>query len=204
MTDPAKNQKHLSTYKTELEVQLTPEELHTYSKRLALIEQEMAQHEEFAKSKKAELAAKAAALKAERSNVALKVRSEKEPRLVTCSITAHFDRNVAITTRDDTGEIISERALVPAERQEMLVLENAEKAAEVANDLLAEAKKKPEPVITSQPEAKQEPKKRERRNVLTDAEPCTATTLGGLCTVHGENCPNPETIAEREARAKED
>lgn len=193
MTDPhepnPQNEKQvLSTYKAELEVKLHAEEVHDYAKRLAAIEGEVAQHEDHAKSVKADLAAKAAALKAERSKVALKVRTEKEVRQVPCTITAHWRTNRAITTRDDTGEVIAERPLSAGERQTALAIGEAKG---VADGLLAaarepeqaEAKKKDEPVLTT--------------------PPCKAVTLGGICTVHGSDCPNPETIKEREAKAPE-
>lgn len=182
MSDPKEETQVLSTYKTELEVKLHPEEVHDYAKRLAAIEGEVASHEDHAKSVKADLAARAAALKAERSKVALKVRTEKELRQVPCTITAYWTTNRAVTSRDDTGEVISERPLTSSERQ---VAMNIDTAKDVAAGLIEQAKaaEKPEPVITK-PE-------------------CKAVTLAGICTVHGSDCPNPETIEARQAKAKE-
>ena len=97
---------------------------------------------------------------------------------------------MAVTTRNDTNEVLSERALETSERQGLLKLGEANDVAESILD----AAKQPE-----QPAADQPPD-----NVIEMvSKACTATTLAGLCTVHGSECPNPETIAEREAKAKE-
>lgn len=177
-TDP-KETEVLSHYKTELSVKLHPEEEHDYAKRLAAIEGEMAQHDEHAKSVKADLGAKKAKLASERSTVALKIRTGMEPRQVACTITAHFATNKAITTRDDNGEVIDQRPLSEKERQAALKFDDARS---IASDLLSGAKERPEPVL--------------------GAEGCTAATLAGICTVHGSACPNPETIEARQASAK--
>ena len=179
MTDP-KETEVLEQHKEDLQVQLHPEEVHDYAKRLAAIEGELAQLEDHIKSVKADLAAKKAKLTSERSNVALKVRTEKETRSVGVTMTAHFRTNRVISTRDDTHEVIAERALSAGERQAALKFD---KAGDVARDILASAKEKPEPIITT--------------------PPCGAATLAGLCTVHGSECPNPETIAERAATPKD-
>lgn len=177
MSDP-KETEVLSNYKTDLTVRLHPEEVHDHAKRLAAIEGEMAQHDERAKSVKADLAAQKAKLSSERSNVAMKVRTETEVRQVPCTIVAHFATNRAVTSRDDTGEVIAERPLANGERQALLKLDESKS---MVSDLLASAKEKPAPVIT--------PKE------------CGAVTLGGICTAHGSDCPNPETIPQREAKA---
>lgn len=132
------NVKHLSNYKTELPCRLDEQEVARYAQRLATIEEEMGQHNERAKSIKAELAAKEAALKSERTTVARKVRTREETRLVECRIFAHFDTNRAVTVRADTGEVLTERALTPHERQGELLPGATGKAEPV----LGEPKKK--------------------------------------------------------------
>jgi len=179
MTDP-KETEVLERHKEDLQVQLHPEEVHDYAKRLAAIEGELAQLEDHIKSVKADLAAKKAKLTSERSNVALKVRTEKETRSVGVTMTAHFRTNRVISTRDDTHEVIAERALSAGERQAAMKFDAAKG---VALDLLASATEKPQPVITT--------------------PPCGAVALGGICTVHGSDCPNPETLGEREAKFKD-
>ena len=179
MSDP--NQQSLGQFKETLECVLHPAEVAEHAKRLAQIEDEYQAFIEKKKSINAELNAEKAKLEAERAKVARKVKTEREHREVSCTLTAHFDRNLVVSTRDDTGEVVRERALRPDERQQMLKLDETKKAADGLGKSLLD---------TAKAEVAAEKK----------SEPCTATVLAGLCTVHGSECPDKDTFEQRQAQ----
>lgn len=178
MNDQDPNRQHLGTYKSTLECELNDAERAEYARQLAHVEDEWQAYLEKKKSQNAALNAEKARLEADRANLARKVKTGREHREVGCTITAIFDRNVAVTSRDDTGEVISERALKAEERQKVLNLQKADDAVSAVDKLLTDAKK-------------------------AANEPCTAVVLAGLCTVHGSECPNPETFPDRVAKTKD-
>jgi hypothetical protein len=117
MKDASKQQ----IVKVPLEVRLTEAELKAAGKAMAeainkrnRIEGEV---ETFKAQKKAELAA----IEAEVSRNAVLVNSEKEFRLVECSVDYDFDKKgVKTYTRVDTGEIVRTEPITNEERQQMM------------------------------------------------------------------------------------
>ncbi|MDX2014183.1 MAG: hypothetical protein SFW67_28550 [Myxococcaceae bacterium] len=191
MTDPDKqtdptpesDSQVFSTYKTNLEVHLHPDEVAQAADRLAALENEYQAMLEERKAVLGSLNAKKTKIEAERAEVARTVRTKKKVREVGCTVTGYFSTNKVVTTRNDTGEAIDTRAMRTEERQSVLKVVEGKA---IATSLLDEARK-PEP-------------EKETKQVVVDA--CTAAVLAGLCTVHGSECPNPDTLASREAQPK--
>jgi hypothetical protein len=66
---------------------------------------------------KADMKAQLARLEAEQSRLTLVVTRRAEPREVPVTVYADDDHGVAVTIREDTGEIVRQRDLEPTERQ---------------------------------------------------------------------------------------
>ena|SRR5690242_450287 len=106
-----------------LPVPLTRDELLERGQSLAQVDSDLRAHNEYAESVKKELKSKEQAFASEAARLANIVRTKKEPRNVSVSTFARFERNVAEVVRDDTGEVIRSRALELTERQDMLDLD---------------------------------------------------------------------------------
>lgn len=177
-----------------LECQLTKEEFETAAKKLADTEtryQEFLEHKAEAAKK---LAKEKKNIEAERGALSKVVGSGAEFRMVKCELRADFTRNVVLTIRRDTGKVIAERALTSDERQKALFAVEGGKPAEE------------QPGATEKPENVVEMKTHRMKLEDVPADPpkkCEAVTLGGVCTAHGDDCPDKDTIAAREAKPKD-
>lgn len=105
-----------------LSVKLSGDELKDRSRRLAQVEGKLEAHKKHADLVKGELKTTEARLKEERAHLANIVLQESEPRDVLVKEVAHFAINAVKTVRDDTGEVIETRAMLPHERQADLPL----------------------------------------------------------------------------------
>lgn len=74
-----------------------------------------------------EFKAKIDRLESDIASIAKEVRSKKEYREVEVSTTKDYKRKVAETVRQDTGELVEQRTLTPAELQLELVQGKADK-----------------------------------------------------------------------------
>jgi hypothetical protein len=114
-----------TTTTRQLEVSLTTDEVAAYAKTLAIETQNRndlkSEAKKVAKVYKDNINEKEAEIKI----LASAVKDEKEKREVSCRWRYDWTRNVKTLTRSDTFEIVEERVIDAAERQEHMKLEEA-------------------------------------------------------------------------------
>lgn len=100
-----------------LECRLSHDEFLDRARALAEACQDIESEEGRQTQVKADLKAQMTRLEAERSRLSLIVTRKAEPRETPTTIYADDARGLAITIREDTGEVVRQRELTPNERQ---------------------------------------------------------------------------------------
>lgn len=103
-----------------LPVPLTDDEWRHRAARLAQVEDEVSNEEEYQKQVKTDLKARRARLEAERSQLALCVRQKTEIRDVGIEFVADYEEGIVREQRIDTGAVLETRPLSTEERQPKL------------------------------------------------------------------------------------
>lgn len=101
----------------QLECQLTEDEFKARASALAAACQDVHREEERQAQMKASMKAETARLESERSRLTLVVARRAEIRDVQVRVEADDEHAEAVTTREDTGEVVRRRALELHERQ---------------------------------------------------------------------------------------
>jgi len=117
-----------------LDVNLTAEELAAYSQALAV---EVENHNTLVKEAKAIAKACKKNIDEKKGDVdilAYKVRSQKEPRDVSCKWDFDFNANTKRLIRQDTFELVETRVIEASERQAYLQLMEVAKVVETATE----------------------------------------------------------------------
>lgn len=112
--------KALAKTTRRLPVPLTHPEWENRAARLAQVEDEVSNEQEYQKQVKADLKARMSRLEAERSQVALAVRQKIEMRDVGVEFLADFHEGIVREQRMDDGTVLSTRSLTAEERQPTL------------------------------------------------------------------------------------
>lgn len=116
-----RNQKELlKTEPENLPVKLTQDEIRERGERLAAKEGELESHMQNAKQVKAGLTANEKRLEADIQNLSLQIRDKSELRLVQCDHIADYKRGVVRVVRQDTEQVVRERAIEESEKQRRL------------------------------------------------------------------------------------
>ena len=100
-----------------LRVELTQDELLEAATRLARAQQEISEAEDRKKEINEQIKAEIAAATAEAQREGSKIRNGYEYRDVACMKRLDYAVNSVTITREDTGEVIEDRAMRPDERQ---------------------------------------------------------------------------------------
>lgn len=116
---PARKEKRI------VEVKLTAEERAERGNELAALVQEIDVARNYLKETAARLREDIKALEGKRADLAQAIADGTDKVEVDCTTVLIFEQNAFLTRRDDTGEIVAERALSAAERQGSLFDESA-------------------------------------------------------------------------------
>jgi adenylosuccinate lyase len=115
-----------ATIVRELECKLTPKEWKERARRLAQIPVERAELEEEAKTTAAKFKSQIDDMKKDERRIAREVREGTCFRDVLCHELQNFDQNTVELVRDDTEDVVEQRAMSGAERQKELGLDEPE------------------------------------------------------------------------------
>lgn len=116
-----RNQKELlKTEPENLPVKLTQDEIRERGERLAAKEGELESHIQRAKQVKADLTANEKRLEADIQSLSLQIRDKSELRQIPCDHIADYKRGVVRVVRQDTEQVVRERAIEESEKQRRL------------------------------------------------------------------------------------
>lgn len=120
-----KNLKVAYSETRQLPCVLTPDEMKAKSQKLVEQELEKTKQETHKKSQVAEMNAGLKLVKEDIAELVQQLDSGTEQREVTCEKRLDFQNELAIWVRTDTEEVLSESAMDPWDKQEMLNLDGA-------------------------------------------------------------------------------
>lgn len=112
-----------SKVRRNLECKLTDQELKEYSKRLADCVSRKSREEDSLKSYSTQAKAKIQSCDAEINLLSEKINTEKEYRMIDCTVEYDFKKGIKSITRNDTDEVVDQEIISEEERQEELSLQ---------------------------------------------------------------------------------